>query len=785
MAIKRYNADADNTISNAFKADLTTRGTGANMGGADVLEVFSIRGQASGSSSGLSSELTRAIIQFPISQIQTDRSASVIPLSGSVSFYLKMFNAPHTQTVPKDMYLMAHAITKTWEEGTGLDMEQYTDLTYGKAGSTWTNAATGEKASSTFGGAAALEDDNGTTLVIVNADETSVTFTTNSSQTETQSTATTIGTSGVDSTAKAAQSLHVAFAAAIAAGTLKMTLTPSTYTNETTITLTQTSTGDIGNTTITVPANITAQGAATGQDGAFTGGSGVWTNLGGDFYSDQTTAAAATAEITVTDAGALVDGETFAIIDTSGTSHTFTIETGDDLVANNKVGVQTAKGASNETAAALQFALAINDATSTCVNTISAEHGGAAVTTLTQKVPGILGTRTNTDGAAGVTIGNFTGGAGNPNKFYKISFEDGTENLEHDITPLVEMWANDVGNIYGGIQNYGLILKLTGTQEAFNEDTATFAVPNPSGALDSFYTKKFFSRSSEFFFNRPVIEARWNSSDPDDRGNFYYSSSLAPAEDNLNTLFLYNYVRGQLRDIPEIGATGSIMVSLFSGNVDDTAPSGSRLELSIGGGVSLAAATFATGGHYDTGIYTCSLAITSAATPIETLYDVWSSGTIDDGDHYKKRFHTGSITPESLFSSNTNPNNQYALAVTNLRPKYSRRETARFRLYARQKEWNPTIYTKATADIETEIIESASYMIYRVTDDLEVIPHNTGSDMATLLSFDISGNYFDLDMSMLESDYAYGLRFAFYNGAIGSWVEQSDEFKFRVEDQQT
>ena len=657
MAIKRYNADADNTITNAFKADLSTRGTGANMGAADVLEVFSIRGQASGSAAGLSSELSRAIIQFPIDQIQTDRSASVIPLSGSVSFYLKMYNAPHSQTVPKDMYLMAHAITKTWQEGTGLDMEQYTDLTYGKAGSTWTNAAAG--------------------------------------------------------------------------------------------------------------------------------GSGEWTALGGDFYSDQTTAAAATAEITVTDAGALVDGETFVIVDTAGVSHTFTIETGDDLVANNKVGVQTARGASNETAAALQFALAINDATSTCVNTISAEHGGAAVTTLTQKVPGILGTRTNTDGAAGVTIGNFTGGAGNPNKFYKISFEDGTENLEHDITPLVEMWANDVGNIYGGIENYGLILKLTGTQEAFNEDTATFAVPNPSGALDSYYTKKFFSRSSEFFFKRPVIEARWDSADKDDRGSFYYSSSLAPGEDNLNTLFLYNYVRGQLRDIPEIGSTGSIMVSFFSGNVDDTAPSGSRLELSIGGGVSVAAETFATGGHFATGIYTCSVAITSAATPIETLYDVWSSGTIDDGNHYRKRFHTGSITPYSLDSSDINPSTQYALAITNLRPIYTRKETARFRLYARQKEWNPTIYTRATADIETEIIESASYMVYRVVDDLEVIPYNTGSDAATQLSFDVSGNYLDLDMSLLESDYSYGMKFTFYNGAIGSWVEQSDVFKFRVQDQQT
>ena len=76
-------------------------------------------------------------------------------------------------------------------------------------------------------------------------------------------------------------------------------------------------------------------------------------------------------------------------------------------------------------------------------------------------------------------------------------------------------------------------------------------------------------------------------------------------------------------------------------------------------------------------------------------------------------------------------------------------------------------------------------MIYRIADDLEVIPYNTGSDMATQLSFDVSGNYFDIDLSMLDDDYAYGLKFAFYNGAIGSWVEQPDAFKFRVEDRQT
>ena len=46
MAIKRYTANKDNTITNALESNLTSRGTGSNMGASDVLEVFSIYGQA-------------------------------------------------------------------------------------------------------------------------------------------------------------------------------------------------------------------------------------------------------------------------------------------------------------------------------------------------------------------------------------------------------------------------------------------------------------------------------------------------------------------------------------------------------------------------------------------------------------------------------------------------------------------------------------------------------------------------------------------------------------------
>ena len=131
-------------------------------------------------------------------------------------------------------------------------------------------------AEATFEGLAALNADNGTVLTIVNADTTSVAFTTNNSKDEDASDADEIGTDlSAATTAIATKSLHVAFTAAIAAGTLKMDLYPATWTNETKIWLSQLGAGGPGLsagglTTITVPANISANGAGSGVNGPFT-----------------------------------------------------------------------------------------------------------------------------------------------------------------------------------------------------------------------------------------------------------------------------------------------------------------------------------------------------------------------------------------------------------------------------------------------------------------------------------------------------------------------------------
>ena len=349
-----------------------------------------------------------------------------------------------------------------------------------------------------------------------------------------------------------------------------------------------------------------------------------------------------------------------------------------------------------------------------------------------------------------------------PNLTY--TFDDGTEDMLLDVTPTVEEWLANTK------ANYGFGVFLTSSQEAFTTASTSNILLNSAGAKKSYYTKRFFSRSSEFFFKKPSIEARWNSCRKDDRGNFYYSSSLAPAEDNLNTLYLYNYIRGELKNIPGVG-TGKILLSIYSGSSDDTAPFGSKLALSEGGDVNTAADLNVTGGYVSTGIYSASFSFTGSSS-LKTIYDVWHSGSTE--------YNTGSIRPKVFSSPNWNNYSQYVSKITNLKPKYNKDEQARFRVFIRPRNFSPTIYTIASKDIEGATITSASYEIIRIIDERTVIQNSTGSATRhTYLSYDRSGSYFDLDMTLLEPGYMYGIKLAYYSS--GDWREQEEIFKFRVE----
>ena len=122
--------------------------------------------------------------------------------------------------------------------------------------------------------------------------------------------------------------------------------------------------------------------------------------------------------------------------------------------------------------------------------------------------------------------------------------------------------------------------------------------------------------------------------------------------------------------------------------------------------------------------------------------------------------------------------------MVNLKSEYRSNENARFRVFARQKGWSPTIYTVASRATEALPIESGSYRVVRLIDNYEVFPHATGANVVShsMMSCDTSGNYFDLDMSLLEPGYAYGLKFAYYNELLQDWVEQPEIFKFMVDE---
>ena len=523
MAVKRYAAIKDNTITNAFKENLVLRGTGSNMGASDILEVFSIYGQNNFSSSASgdntrTSELSRVLLEFPVSgssvgQIYGDRVNDKIPASGSVNFFLKVFNARHSETVPTNITLNVQAISASWNEGDGLDMENYSD----KGKSNW---------------------------------------------------------------------------------------------------ISRNSSSD-------------------------------WLEPGGDF-------------------------------------HTASYESGTNF------------------------------------------------------------------------------------PMYTTTLEEGIEDIELDITSMVEEWI--AGRETTHRQNYGIAVYLTSDQEAFLSSSSGLtsgSVPhNPGGATRSYYTKRFFARGSQFFFKRPIIEARWDSSKKDDRSNFYLSSSLAPASDNLNSLYLYNNIKGQLKDIGGNSSTLPVL-KLYSGNT--SAPGTTQLTLKHA--ATNADITSVTSTRISTGIYSASFALTSSS---DTTYvwDVWEVGGAE--------VHTGSvfIEPKPLSAASVNSFTNYRTKITNLKSEYSTDEKANFRVFIRAKDWSPTIYTVASAEPENTIVEDAYFKLFRVQDSFDIINYGTGSTQHTRLSHDISGGYFDLDMSILEPDYMYGIKFLYK--VNDDYQEQPEVFKFRI-----
>jgi len=480
MTIKRYIANKDTTITNAYQDNSVTRAVNANMGKSDSLEVFHLYNQVGDNTR----EQSRILVQFPVNEMITDRELDSIPASGSVQFLLKLSNVEHPQSVPTDFSLVVHPLSIPWDEGLGLDMEEYTDI--GQA--SWISASTTQ----------------------------------------------------------------------------------------------------------------------------------AWTTQGGDYYEEQK---------------------------------------------------------------------------------------------------------------------------------YSQYFTDGTEDLEIDITDLVEQW------ITGSLPNYGAIIKMSASIE--------------NGQLN-YYTKKFSARSSEYFYKRPWIEARYDATVKDDRGRFYLYNPFVPLEATYGTIYIYNLFRGKLYDLPTVGS-GPIYVKIYSSQF---APLGNPLTVITGSSLTgIETVDTITGSWVSTGIYKATFAIN---TTLEKVYDVWydSSGqAIGIGGDIKI------VDPDGYFDLSKRG---YSIAIDNFKPVYNKKEEVRFQLFIRPDNWNPNSYTSLITKQESIIFDDIYFKVFRIADNLEVISYGIGDTNHTRLSHDTNGNYMNLSMSMLEPGYMYGIKFGIKSSGI--FFENEEIFKFRVEE---
>lgn len=328
---------------------------------------------------------------------------------------------------------------------------------------------------------------------------------------------------------------------------------------------------------------------------------------------------------------------------------------------------------------------------------------------------------------------------------YTYRFESGTEDLVNlDITELVEKWvAND-------LPRNGVLIKLTGSQAP---ESGSF---NSTGSTSNYFTKKFFGRDSEFWFKKPKISARWDSSIRDDRGRFWTSSSVLSNDDNLGRLYLYNWVKGQLRDIESVGS--GPFVSIY-----DDATSSIKLDTNP--------STVITASKASTGVYYAEFAIANTGSDLAAIWHN-AAETVT--------YLTQDFRLEQTDRYASNPNPQYLTALLGGKSEYRSDETARFRFFVKEKNRPYNLYVTAQTENPSLSVNSASFEIYRVIDDEKVIPFDTGSTLSTRLSYDVSGNYFDLPMNLLQPDYMYGVRIAYYNGAQSSYVVQPETFRFRV-----
>jgi hypothetical protein len=306
-------------------------------------------------------------------------------------------------------------------------------------------------------------------------------------------------------------------------------------------------------------------------------------------------------------------------------------------------------------------------------------------------------------------------------------FDTGLEDITLDITQIIEAQISEQ------IPPNGISITLSGSYE--------------NGTLEkSFYTKRFSARSSEYFYNRPSLEARWESVIKDDRTNMYIASPRLSTEDNTKKLFLYNKVNSTLKDLPNSVIPNVVIKNDLNSTV----------------------ITSLTASKESTGIYSCEVVLTGLSE--NTYYDVWYSGST--------AYYTGSFDAKLLPSSETLEGKEYIVNITNLKQSYTSGSVENFKLFIREKDWSPNIYKIVSKEVENITLNNLYYKVFRILDNYTIIDYGIEPIKYTLCSYNKDGNYFDLTMDIFEPGYMYGIKFMIVDG--DNKTELPQLFKFRV-----
>lgn len=333
--------------------------------------------------------------------------------------------------------------------------------------------------------------------------------------------------------------------------------------------------------------------------------------------------------------------------------------------------------------------------------------------------------------SAGVVEWTSSGGDFINNPSYTYYLEDGDEDLEVDITELVEDWRDN------NLDNHGVVVKFIPDQE--------------TGSL-SFYTKKMFARGTEFFHQKPVIEERWDSSIKDDKRNFTLSASYYPQSQNRNNIVFYNQTPDGLQSL-NLGGSNLILRMYEDKDYQN------EISTSIGPTYPVTASE----NTYYSGVYEAQVELSSSNE--KNLFGRWEIGGNKVEDFVVR------IAPETT-DINTS---KYVVSFVNSSKEYTKRENPRVRVCTRKKNWNPTVYTKLQDRFETNNVENLYYKIERVPDNYTVVPYGQEH---TRFSYDASGSYTDLNTDILESDMMYEMKLAHKQGK--NFHEFDNTLKFRI-----